>query len=450
MIEVIFFSIAGSQRVQEIDDLFAKWYDSEVIPKTYKLAIRYTLDIADEGGHYPESTYYSTYFSDTGLRHASVTEILHYAKQCEDFFGRQQLQAQLIEVFNTSATLDDAVAKVQSLVEGTTVHTDEDFIKPVLYSDTLDTPVNTVKSYIDCVDTLTGGFVRGQIATIGAFTGHGKSTAWLSIIYANAKRGKKCVYLSLELPVFMVWLELQARYLYEEKHVNVTITDLIQQKLNKEAADAAKKYEKDFMREIGDNIYVCDSSELSKAITQSSTAWLQLYRRWDKHLGGLDLVVHDHVGQYNLLYPDQGNVIVKLIQDCTVRFRSMVSGEAAVTGFAIQCNREGYRRACRREGVYDLVAIGDLNEVERSSAYVVFMFTPDEKKIMQETVVTVAKTRLGPTLQEPTPVSFIPEVITVGNSVEMVSYGDDFSDISEGFGEVSGGILDVSGIDDDL
>lgn len=451
MIEVIFFSIAGSGHVQEIDDLLTRWADAPYVPKEYKLAIQHTLEIVEEGGHYPALTYYGTFFTDTGTRHASVTEILHFARQAEDFLKRQYLQGEMLKVFNTTTTLDECTAKLDALTEGiASASAAEDFVKPTLYSETLDTPYDGIKLYIDPIDSITGGFERGQVGTIGAFTGHGKSTAWLSALYANAKRGRKCVYLSLELPVNLVWLQLQARYYHEEKGMNVTTTDLRQQTLSKEDTEKVKQYEADFLRDITANVYVCDSSELTAGVTESSQAWIQLYRRWDRHLGGLDLVIHDHVGQYNLLYPDKGNRMLVLIRDATIRFRSLTTGKATCTGFAVQCNREGFKRAAKFDGVYDLAAIGDLNEVERTSAYVVFLYTSAEKLIMQETAVTMVKTRFGQPLTEPTPVAFLPAILTVGNTVELVSFGDSFADLSDGFGTLSESFTSIGELDDDL
>ena len=85
---------------------------------------------------------------------------------------------------------------------------------------------------------------------------------------------------------------------------------------------------------------------------------------------------------------------------------------------------------------------------ERASAYIVFLFTPEDKAISQETVVTLAKHRLGTTLSEPTPVSFIPSVSIVGSTVEQISYDDDISSFGDEFGDFgSGGDFSSGDID---
>ena len=144
---------------------------------------------------------------------------------------------------------------------------------------------------------------------------------------------------------------------------------------------------------------------------------------------GLDLVVHDHIGQYERLFENKGNTIIKLILDATVLYRNG-NGVGVVSGFACQANREGKKRADRNGGLYDKSAVSDLNECERASAYLVFLYTPPDRIIVQETVVSMAKHRFGSILSEPTPVAFVPSVCTVGSTVEQISYSDDFSEMA--------------------
>ena len=86
---------------------------------------------------------------------------------------------------------------------------------------------------------------------------------------------------------------------------------------------------------------------------------------------------------------------------------------------------QGESRARKRGGVYDIQAISDLNEVERTSTYIIFMYTSDDMKVMQETKVTLAKHRLGTVIPEPIVTTFNPSIITVGASVETVSMTDE-------------------------
>ena len=55
-----------------------------------------------------------------------------------------------------------------------------------------------------------------------------------------------------------------------------------------------------------------------------------------------------------------------------------------VTVGCAQTNREGNKRAEKNKGSYDLQALADLNELERSASYVVFLYTSDDMKLLQE------------------------------------------------------------------
>jgi hypothetical protein len=103
-------------------------------------------------------------------------------------------------------------------------------------------------------------------------------------------------------------------------------------------------------------------------------------------------------------------------------------GEKISMVWAVQCNREGNKRAMRRDGQYDLQAIADLNEVERSSTYCVFLYTSDGMKITQETKVSLLKNRLGVPIPQPFVTSFTPAVVSIGKKVEHMDLDNsDFS-----------------------
>ena len=69
----------------------------------------------------------------------------------------------------------------------------------------------------------------------------------------------------------------------------------------------------------------------------------------------------------------------------------------------------------------------------------IFLYTPDDRKLAQETLVTMAKHRLGSVLPEPTPVAFLPSVCIVGSNVEQISYDGDLGALGGDFGDFSSG-----------
>ena len=158
----------------------------------------------------------------------------------------------------------------------------------------------------------------------------------------------------------------------------------------------------------------------------------KLIKSFEKILGGVDLLAVDHVGQFELMYEDCGNRIIKQLQSFTKTYVDS-NGVKPVTLFAVQTNREGEKRARKRDGVYDIQAISDLNEVERSCSYILFLYSSDDMKIVQECKLTLSKNRLGPVLTEPVTTSFNPAVCIVGSTIEKISMTDEDFSAMDGF-----------------
>lgn len=157
----------------------------------------------------------------------------------------------------------------------------------------------------------------------------------------------------------------------------------------------------------------------------------QVLKKAEMRLGGLDFIVWDHVNQFDLMYEGIGNTCIKTIQSVIKTYKNQ-DGMPLFCGFAVQTNREGWKRAKKRDGKYDIAAISDLNEVERSSTYVVFLYTTEDMRMTQETKMTLAKNRLGSLLVEPVVTTFNPTVMVVGDIISKVEYQDDFSELSAG------------------
>lgn len=89
--------------------------------------------------------------------------------------------------------------------------------------------------------------------------------------------------------------------------------------------------------------------------------------------------------------------------------------------FLSQINRDGYRKALRRSGVYDLTCLAEYNELERSAAYVVTLFSTDELKAVNEVRVQLLKCRMGSTIEEPVSVFVDPAYCVIGGAQAMSS-----------------------------
>lgn len=427
MIDVFLFSIAGKKTNQVIDDVIQTFLESEFVPATDKKVLKHTVEVA-KNGNYPSDNYYSQFYTQPEFKYKSLSEILTYSKKALDFYKQQGLNRALMTAMNDSNSSNELLTKVEELLSiDDRSESDEEFddFKPVLYSDEKGKPETLgIQSGVSEIDTVTNGFQYGCILAICAFTSHGKSTLVDSILFKNALEGKKCCIVSLELAPRIVWSFLQARYLYQVKGLQVSSQDILFRKLTSDTEKKVSEYDEDFKRDICDNLLIIDESLLPKKVVTNYQALMKLFRKIESKLGGLDLVAFDHVGQFELMFPTMGNQILKVLQSVAKTYVNK-SGTNISMIWAVQCNREGEKRARKRGGVYDMQAISDLNEVERSATYVLFMYTSDDMKVVQETKMTLSKHRLGSPITEPITVNFNPAISTVGSTVEKVQMSDD-------------------------
>lgn len=431
------YSCAGQARSDEFDRWFEGLLSLGGLGRDDAFVLRHTLSCGGSGGYYPSVDYYRQYYGDPG-RVWSVGELAVLYGGLVDRYSRDSLVGRLSELMATTDDVSGLLSGLRDLCSGDQGVSDsfergllERLGTPHTYSAEVRRPVGRgIMLGIPEIDDVTNGFQGGNIATIAGFTGSGKSVMCLSTLYKAASEGKYCVYLSLELPRETVWLYLQARYLYEVKGMHINSLDLLHHKLSGDRLREVESYEADYARDIQSRVLVLDESFFTKSVFMDVDMLRRVWRALCGVLGGLDLVCVDHVGQLDLLYQDRGvglgnAIIVKLRQ--SVSSFSDDRGIKPVLLFACQTNRQGWLRARRAGGVYDTTAVSDLNEVERSSSYLCFIYTEPELVEGQECKVMMTKHRFGPPVVQPAVAQFLPGVCTVGEVVRQMSFSDEFS-----------------------
>lgn len=426
MIEGFFFSIAGKKTNQTIDDLILQFLESSFISKNAKKILKHCQSVA-ANGNYPSKDYFSQFYEDSGISMKSLAEIKLYCQKALDFYHVQETQRSITSILNESTNYQDLSAKLSSLLDSAPQQ-EADFLddyQPITFSTYADKPkTQGFSSCIPEVDACTNGFQPGTLGAICGFTGQGKSTYAVSFTFKNIREGKKCVFLSLEMSPELIWPQFEARYLFEVKGVQVSTQELSQRKLSSDIIEQIKKYDNDFKNDIANNLIILDEGAISKSIMLDYKSFSRLIRQVEQKLGCVDFLVIDHVGQFELLYEDCGNRIIKQLQSFTKTYTN-TKGERPFTLLAVQANREGYKRATKRQGTYDVTAISDLNETERSCSYLLFIYASDEMKVVQECKMQLLKDRLGPTMPEPVTTSFNPSICTVGSTIEKVEIDTD-------------------------
>lgn len=440
MIATFFYSIAGLKQSNTIDDLLHNMSTIEYINQKDRNVAEYCLQCA-EHGNYPSADYFVNIYDKPKTVLKTEAEIVLHFKELVDFHARQAVQRNVTTAINETSTSADLLTRLSKIITDTENANDSEFsfddCKPELYGD-VDKPLDSgLMTGIEELDKTTNGFQRGTVASICGFTGHGKSTACNSAAYQNIVSGKKVLIVSIELPPDMVWKQFETRYMFE-RELAVDVHNMEHHTLDDSVGKQVISYEPDFKRDVVPNLLVIDESKITKKIMTDYRKINKLFKAAERKLGGLDMVIVDHVGQLELLYPETGNIILKQLTSAAKTFKNE-NGEKIVMVWAVQCNREGNRRAIRREGQYDLQAIADLNEVERSSSYCVFLYTSDAMKITQETKVSMLKNRLGVPIPVPFVTSFTPSVVMVGRKFDRAN----MSDVDFSFTEMGGEYEDI-------
>ena len=434
MIDVFYFSIAGKKSNKVVDSMLLTLKSADYISPQDKLLINHSLECSEKG-QYPSKEYFLNFYKTPEFSYRKLAEIAVYFDKMCDFYQQQFIKGNVLSAINSSNSVAELVNNISDSISQREVSdSDLDKFDPVTYTDFDNRPHSEgLKTGINEIDSLTNGFQPGTIGCIAAYVGEGKSTTWDSILYKNARDGKKCVLLSVEMPPELVWMNIQARYLYEEKSMDITAQDLVFHKLTDEKKKEVASYDADFKKDICANLLIVDESILSKTIISDYRQMENLFEKFQKKLGCLDMVVWDHIGQIELMYPEMGNIAVRTITSATKIWLNNKKCKI-FTGLAVQTNREGRKRAAKRDGLYDLRAISDLNEVERSSTYCIFLYTSDDSKIVQETKVSMLKHRLGSVLTEPAVITFNPAVCMVGSDIEDIQGTDgEFNSLEDNF-----------------
>lgn len=433
MLAEFLHSIAGKKAADKINTLLQELLTIPNLSHKERRAITYTIEVVSAGGAYPSHEWYTSNNFTAIKTTNSVSELTLLVSKIKDEYNKSYIQDKAISAFNESLTSNDLLTKLRELSLNAPQSTSDIDLR--CFSATISTLTDVAftgtpyKLGVSEIDSVTGGCVAGSVVSICAFTAHGKSTFALSSAYKNIKAGLHGIILSIEMTPSIVRLQVFCRFLYEEHSISITPEEFMNKTAEPSALEKAEKLLPAYNEFISDKLLILDESVLSKSMIEDYHKLNELYAASETILNHLDFVIVDHVNQLDLLFKDLGNTAIRTFTSSSKTFTSS-SGSSPVTVFCVQTNRQGLQRATRRGGKYDLLAISDLNEIERSSMYVVFMYTSDDMKLLQETKLTLNKNRYGALLTEPITTNFNAAAFFVGEEVENVMYDSDFNFLS--------------------
>lgn len=291
-------------------------------------------------------------------------------------------------------------------------------------------------TFIKAIDAKVGGLEYGTVTVVAGYVGNYKTTFLVNLLYNNVVQlGYNSGFITLEVPKDLVYFQILARHTYNERfatiHPPVNKDTIIKGTMNKEEEKFVfevvepdlltnEKYGRFTILEMGDFDDFKRSTirkrveSISKDIDLICVDYMQLFQYVD---------APDFRGNDNSKINHFIRVFAGLALSCNKK-RTIVT-------LASQTNREGYARACEHEGAYDLLALAEANELERSATYVTTLFTDDALRESGELKVQLLKHRWGEIMLSPATTYVDPRYCVVGDSIEG------FADLATGSQDLS-------------
>lgn len=279
--------------------------------------------------------------------------------------------------------------------------------------ETDNTKITTCIKYIDNIGAT---FRKGTINTILGFTGSYKTMYCTNVAYNAIKQGLNTCYISLEISASNMYYNFLSRYSnepdfkYRISHTKIKNKDLDNDEKKYLFTDMVEK----FKNQLDNHLIIVDETNLNIKDFTSFDAVLkkiddEFIKRTNK---GVDVVIIDHL---NLLKFDETNQMndYSKVNHWMSYFRknciNFVRKDKQVCFIiAAQSNRSGYERAMANGGSYTLDSIAEGNEIERSSAVVLGLYTDAGLKKQELAKIQVIKGRDCGEMERPIEISVQP------------------------------------------
>lgn len=290
-----------------------------------------------------------------------------------------------------------------------------------LYSNTK-TGGNGISVLCNEIDKRTGGILPGTICTLCGGPGSMKTTLALNIAYQAIKEGKNVCFITLEETPVTLFSKLLARVSVDALPATpFTVSDIINFKLSVEQKNILFNTVKPYLDNLKGKIHIISDSEITAYNTSSFEKAIKkvndnLLEQTGK---GIDLLVVDHVQL--LKYSDSEKDEKEIINSFVSFFRKMALSfldekrEIAILLLS-QVNREGLAYSKRHEGSYLMQHVAEASEIERSSTYILSVYTDSMSQISKLLKIGTLKLRNAPLLLNPVNVLADGEHYLVGNT----------------------------------
>ena len=236
------------------------------------------------------------------------------------------------------------------------------------------------------LDELTGGIVSGTICTLAGAPGSMKTTLSLNICYNAIKKGKNVVYFSLEETPLRLFEKLLSR-VSVDVGIPLSVSDISQDKLSDTEKDELFNKVLPYLNNLSGNLYIIGEEDLvnyetitieKKLKEIDELAKKQTLEKTEEENHGIDLVVVDYIQllKYASSEKDEFSVINMYVSFFRRQALSFLNEKREVAIILLsQVNREGVAYAQKHNGEYKMQHIAEASELERSSTYIISVFT---------------------------------------------------------------------------
>lgn len=325
----------------------------------------------------------------------------------------KQVSLDLISVadkISKEGVTEDVVEEISQLVK-----TDATTIKYENIADKIDEIYNRhldssgIRTGVRKIDDIIGSLKPGQLSTIAAFTGGGKSTFAVCLTHAAIKQGFNVCYLSLELSSEHLMYNLISRHSIEkdEKGYPLFQKEVVHSDMkNKTLPVGVWDYIKetilpDLLKQKG-KFYILDEQDIEAYTFFAFNNKLQEIENLaiEETGHGLDLIIVDHIQMLQFSDSNSRQSENTVINKWVNYFRSqcldfLKTKRQIHVMMCAQINRQGYIKALKHDGMYDLTALKEANEIETASSVIITLFNTEQLAAGKEIKFSVIKNRDG-------------------------------------------------------
>lgn len=260
-----------------------------------------------------------------------------------------------------------------------------------------------IKTGIAPVDEVVGGLKAGQASVVAGFTGMGKSICSVSIMHSAIEQGFNVCYISLELSAEHLMYNLISRHsLCNKFSKKIEHRKLKSKTLSRTEWDYIKTDILPDLDNMSGKFYILDERDIEAYNYFAFDNKLQeIENLCFKETGkGLDLIIVDHIQMLSFSNEDSKSSENTIINGWCNYFRKqcmdfLKSKRAIHVILVSQINRQGYLKAIKNNGMYNLTALKEANEIETCASVILGIFSDTALIASNQVKVGVLKNRDG-------------------------------------------------------